>query len=186
MDPNKITIIKKVPPLQKQRDVRSFLGLVGYYQRFIKYFNNLASPLFGFLAKDSKFVWSKSCQGALDTLKDKMITAPILWGPNWALPFHIHADASQKSIGADLGQIDDKLHYAIYFISKNLSKVELNYIVIKKDLLSIVHSLNKFRHYITCYQTFVHTNLAGIKYLMNKIDVNAWIIIWLLYYSSLI
>ncbi len=79
-------------------------------------------------------------------------------------------------IGVALGQIDEKIPYAIYFISKNLSKAELNYTVTKKELLAIVHSLNKFRHYITGYQTFVHTDHAAIRYLMNKLDVNTHII----------
>ena len=70
--------------------------------------------------------------------------------------------------------------YAIYFISKNISKAEHNYIVTEKELLAVVHSLKKFRHYITGYQTFVHTNHATIKYLMNKPNVNAHIIRWLL------
>lgn len=79
-------------------------------------------------------------------------------------------------IGAGLGQIDEKLPYAIYFISKNLSNAELNYTVTKKELLVVVHSLNKFKNYITGYQTFVHTDHAVVRYLMNKPDVNACII----------
>jgi len=98
VDPNKITIIQRVPPPQKQIDVKSFLGLARYYQRFIKDFSKLASPLFELLAKDSEFIWSKSCQEALDVLKDRLTTAPILQGPNWAFPFHIHVDASHKAI----------------------------------------------------------------------------------------
>lgn len=108
------------------------------------------------------------------------MTAPILRGPNWAPPFHIHTDASNKAIGAALAQIDEKLTYAIYFISKNLLKSELNYTITEKELLAVVHSLNKFKHYITGYQTFVHTDHVEIGYLMNKIDVNAHIIRWLL------
>jgi len=79
-----------------------------------------------------------------------------------------------------LGQVEEKFLYSIYFISKNLSKAELNYTVTEKELMAIVHSLNKFRHYITGYQTFVHTDHAAIKYLMKKPDVNARIISWLL------
>ena len=108
------------------------------------------------------------------------MTAPILRGPNWALPFHIHTDALNKAIRVALGQIDEKLPYAIYFISKSLSKVEFNYIVTEKELLVAVHSLNKFRHYITGYQTFVHTDHVAIRYLMNQTDVNSCIIRWLL------
>eukprot|EP00253_Pinus_taeda_P030383 PITA_30383 len=107
VDPNKISIIRRVPPPQKVRDVKSFLGLAGYYRRFIKYFNKLASPLFGRLGKDVKFIWLENSQEALDTLKRKLVTAPNLRGPNWALPFHIHIDASNKEIGATLGQIDE-------------------------------------------------------------------------------
>eukprot|EP00253_Pinus_taeda_P016180 PITA_16180 len=128
VDPNKISIIKKVPPPQK----------------------------------------------------DKLVSAPILRGPNWALPLHIHIDASNKAIGAALGQVEEKLPYAIYFFSKNLSKAEMNYTVTEKEFLAMVHSLNKFRHYIIGYQTFVHTDHAAIRYLMNKPDVNARIIRWLL------
>ena len=82
MDPNKISIIQKVPSPQKVRDVRSFLGLTGYYRRFIKDFSKLASPLFGLLGKDVEFKWTNDCQGALDELKDKLVSAPILRGPN--------------------------------------------------------------------------------------------------------
>ena len=180
VDPNKIAIIQRVPPPQNVRDVRSFLSLARYYQRFIKYFSKLYSPLFGLLGKNFEFVWSENCQEALDTLKSKLVTREILRGPNWALPFHIHTDASNKAIGEALRQIDEKLPYAIYFIRKNLSKAELNYIVIDKELLAVVHSLNKFRHYIIGYQTFVHTDHATIRYLMKKPDVNDFIIRWFL------
>eukprot|EP00253_Pinus_taeda_P030041 PITA_30041 len=158
VDPNKISIIQRVPPLQKVRDVWSFLGLAGYYRRFIKDFSKLASPLFGLLGKDDEFIWTDNYQEALDALKD----------------------ASNKAIGVALGQVEEKLPYAIYFVSKNLSKAELNYTVTEKELLAIVHSLNKFRHYITGYRTFVHTDHAAIRYLMNKPNVNACIIRWLL------
>ena len=156
MDPNKISIIQRVPPRQKVRDVQSFLGLAEYYRRFIKDFSKLASPLFGLLGKDVEFIWTDNCQEALDNLKSKLVTTLILRGPNWALPFHIHTNASNKVIGAALGQVDEKLPYAIYFVSKNLSKVELNYTITEKEILAIVPSLNKFKHYITSYQTFSH------------------------------
>ena len=103
VDPNKIAIIQRVPPPQKVRDVQSFLGIVGYYKRFIKDFSKLASPLFGILGKYVEFIWIDSCQEAIDTLKSKLVTAPILRGPNWALPVHIHTDASNKEIGVALG-----------------------------------------------------------------------------------
>ena len=73
VDPNKIYIIQKVPPPQKVRDVQIFLGLAGYYRRFIKDFSKLASPLFSLLGKDVEFKWTNDCQGALDELKVKLV-----------------------------------------------------------------------------------------------------------------
>jgi len=170
VDSNKIDIIQRVPPPKKVRDVLSFLSLAGYYRRFIKDFSKLASPLFGILRNDAEFIWTDNCQEALDNLKGKLITTLTLRGPNWALPFHIHTDASNKEIGVALGKVEGKLPYAIYFVSKNLSKAELNYTITK----------NKFRHYTTGYQTFVHTDHVAIRYLMNKLDVNTCTIRWLL------
>ena len=89
----------------------------------------MASPLFGLLAQDSEFIWFGPCQDAFELIKKKLTTAPILQGPNWTLPFHIHTDACKKAVGAAIGQLEGKIPYAIYFISKNLSKAELNYIV---------------------------------------------------------
>ena len=99
---------------------------------------------------------------------------------NWALPFHISSDAFDTAIGVVLGQQDGQEPYAIYYISKNLAPVELNYIVTKKEFLAIVYSINKFRHYITGYRTFVHTDHSAIKYLMNKPVTNAKVNRWLL------
>lgn len=101
----------------------------------------MVSPLFGLLVEDSKLCWKSSCQEALEILKEKLTTTPILRGPNWALHFHIHTDASDKVVWEALGKMDDKLTYAIYLISKNLSKANLNYTVTEKELLFVVHSL---------------------------------------------
>lgn len=104
-------IVKRVHTPQKQSIVRSFLGLVGYYRSFIQNFSKVASPLFGLLAKDSEFCWASNCQEALEVLKENLTNEPSLRGPNWALPFHIHVDASNKVVGEALGQVEDKLPY---------------------------------------------------------------------------
>ena len=87
-----------------------------------------------------------------------MSTTPVLRGPNWSLPFQICIDALDIALGAVLGERENQMPYAIYFVSKNLSLAEVNYTVIEKELLSVVHAINKFRHYITWYQDFVHTD----------------------------
>jgi hypothetical protein len=96
------------------------------------------------------------------------------------LPFHISTYASDTAIGASLGQKENVMTYAIYFISKNLTPVELNYTVTEKKMLAVVHSMNKFHHCITGYEVFIHTDHSAIKYLMNKPITNGRITRWLL------
>jgi hypothetical protein len=180
VDPAKIQIIINLPEPINQKDVRSFLGYAGYYRRFIENFSKIALPLFKLLAKDIHFHWNTNCQNAFQKLKDKLSTTPILRGPNWALPFHISTDASDTAIGASLGQKENLMTYAIYFISKNLTPAELNYTVTEKEMLAVVHAVNKFRHYITGYEVFIHTDHSAIKYLMNKPITNGRITRWLL------
>ena len=95
-------------------------------------------------------------------------------------PFHIHLDASNYSIGEVLGQKEGIIEHEIYYISKNLQGVELNFTVIEKELLVVVYVINKFRHYITSYEIFVYTDNSAIKYLMNKLSISGRLVCWLL------
>jgi hypothetical protein len=180
VDPSKIQVIKDLPTPKTQTEVRSFLGHDGYYRRFIKNFSKIASPLFVLLMKNAEFKWTNFCQEAFNTLKHQLSTAPILRGPDWTLPFHISSDASDTAIGAVLGQEENHPPYTIYFISKNMTPAELNYTVTENEFLAVIYAINKFRHYITGYSTFVHTNHSAIKYLMNKRITNARVTRWLL------
>jgi hypothetical protein len=160
--------------------VRRFLGHAGYYRRLIENFTKIAAPLFGLLIKDVDFVWTEQCQTAFKTLKAKLSVAPVLRGPNWTLPFHISTDAFDTTIGGVLGQKEDQQSYAIYFVRKNLSPAELNYIVTEKEILAVFHAINKFHHYITGYEVFVHTDHFAIRFLMNKPITNGRVTRWLL------
>ncbi len=104
VDLAKIEVITHLPPPKTQREVRSFLGHAGYYRQFIENFTKVATPMLKFLTKDAEFQWTESCQHAFDTLKEKLSVAPVLRGPNWALPFHISTNAFDMAIGGVLGQ----------------------------------------------------------------------------------
>ena len=180
MDPSKIEVITNLSPPQTQKEVRSFLGNARYYRRFINDFTKIVAPLFKLLVKDVNFVWDNSYQISFEDLKLKLSYTPILRGPNWTLPFHISIDTSDSTLDVVLGQKEGQQHYAIYFISKNLTPVELNYKVAEKEFLAVIYAINKFHHYITCYKILVHTNHSAIRYLMNKLITNGRITIWLL------
>jgi hypothetical protein len=97
------------------------------------------------LIKDNKFQWNEDCQCILDTLKEKMVTAPILVFLDWEKRFHVHVDASTVSLGAimvqpRLGELD----HAIAFASRKLSESEKNYNTTKREGLTMVYALQKF------------------------------------------
>ena len=142
--------------------MRRFLGHAGYYCHFIGNFTKIVAPMFKFLIKDVEFQWIESCQNAFEILKAKLSVAPILRGPDRTLPFHISIDASNTAIGGVLGQKEGQSPYAIYFNNKNLSPTELNYTITKEEFFSVVYSINKFFHYITGYEVFVHTDHSAI------------------------
>ena len=162
VDPTKISVISNLSPPKNQKELRSFVGHARYYRRFIKYFTKLATPLFKLLVKDVNFIWEDSRQKAFEDLKLRLSETPILRGPNWTLPFHISTDASNSALGAILGQKEEQIHYAIYFISKNLTPAELNYTLTQKEFLAVIFAINKFHHYITSYEVFVHTDHSSI------------------------
>jgi hypothetical protein len=180
VDPTKIKVILNLSNSTFAKRGTSFLGYVGYYRRFIENFSQIAHPLFSLLNKNSEFLWTESCQHALEELKSKVFEAPILRGPNWSLPFHISTDASDTTIGVVLGQLEGNDPYTIYYINKNLSPIELNYMVTEKEFLVVIHAINKFWHYITGYPIILHTDHAAIKYLMNKPITNGRVTRWLL------
>jgi hypothetical protein len=153
---------------------------VGYYWQFVENFTKIALPLFKLLTKDIDFYCDNECQHAFDILKEKLSSTPVLRGPNWSLLFHVSTDASNSAIGVVLVQNENLLTYVIYFISNNLALVELNYTVTKKEFLAMVYAINKFKHYITGYEVFTHTDHSSIKYLMNKPIANGIITKWLL------
>eukprot|EP00253_Pinus_taeda_P021927 PITA_21927 len=171
VDKSKVEVISKLSIPNFQRDIRSFLGFIGYYRQLIEIFIKIASLLFKLLTMDCEFNWNLDCQLEFETSKKKISEAPILRGPNWKLPFHISTDASDTALGDVLGK-KYLIPYAIYYTSKNLTPTKLNYTVTENEFLVVVHAINKFRHYIRGYETFVHTDHFAVRYLMNKPTTN--------------
>jgi hypothetical protein len=102
-----VEVIEKLPPPMNFKGVRSFLGHVGFYRRFIKDFSKIAKPLRNLLVKDVNFNFEAMCLEAFERLKQKLIMAPIIVAPNWSLDFELNCDTSDYSVGAVLGQRKD-------------------------------------------------------------------------------
>ncbi|GJV57313.1 reverse transcriptase domain-containing protein [Tanacetum coccineum] len=107
VDKAKIYVISKHPPPTNVKGIRSFLGHVGFYRRFIKDFLKIARPLTKLLEKDTPFECNDECHKAFDSLKEKLTCNPVIVSPNWNLPFELMCDVSEFTVGAVLGQKDE-------------------------------------------------------------------------------
>jgi hypothetical protein len=179
VDPAKIEVILNLPTPRTQTEVHSFLGSACNYRRIIEMFSRTSAPLHA-LTGNVEFHWSDKCDVVFAKLKRRISMAPVLRGPNWKLSFHISTDASDITIGAILGQEEDKKPYVIYFIRKILTPTKLNYTVTKKYFLVVIDAINKFHHYITRYPVILYIDHSAIKYLAKKPITNGWVTRWLL------
>ena len=102
VNPAKIMLIVNLPPPTNVKWIRETLGHMGYYQKFIRGYAAITSPMEKLLKKDTHFRWSHECQGSLDTLNMKMVTTPILVFPDWMKEFHVHVGASSIALGVVL------------------------------------------------------------------------------------
>ncbi|KAI3755784.1 hypothetical protein L1987_55590 [Smallanthus sonchifolius] len=180
VDKAKIDVIKSLPYPNCVREVRSFLGHAGFYRRFIKDFSKITRPMCELLQKDVEFEFSEACKQAFDTLKDLLVTAPIIQPPDWNLPFEIMCDASNHAVGAVLGQRKDRVPHVIYYASRTLDHAQSNYSTTEKELLAIVFALEKFRQYLLGTKVIVYSDHAALRYLMTKKDAKPRLIRWVL------
>jgi hypothetical protein len=104
VDPSKVKDVLDWKPPTNVHEIYSFLGLVGYYIRFIEGFSKLAKPMTALLEKNAKFIWSKKCQANFEKLKKKLTTAPVLILPDLSKSFSIYCDASRQGLGCVLMQ----------------------------------------------------------------------------------
>ncbi|XP_020203761.1 uncharacterized protein LOC109789258 [Cajanus cajan] len=180
VDKAKIEVIEKLPPPVNVKGIKSFLGHAGFYRRFIKDFSKIAKPLSNLLNKDTPFKFDSNCLSAFETLKNKLISAPVITAPNWQFGFELMCDASDYAIGAVLGQRKEKVFHVIHYASKVLNDTQANYATTEKELLAIVYALEKFRAYLIGSKIIVFTDHAAIKYLLTKSDSKPRLIRWIL------
>ncbi|KAK8612674.1 hypothetical protein V6N13_092785 [Hibiscus sabdariffa] len=180
VDPAKTDVIRTLPYLTTVKEVRSFLGHAGFYRRFIRDFSKTSQPLCSLLQKDQIFDFDSDCKDAWDTLKEKLISAPVVQPPNWEHPFELMCDASDTSVGAVLGQKIGKEPHVIAYASRTLDSAQRNYSTTEKELLAIVFALEKFRSYLLGTNVIVFSDHAALRYLMNKKEAKPRLIRWIL------
>jgi hypothetical protein len=144
VDPSKVKdVLNWMPPTTASK-IQSFLGLAGYYRRFIKDFSKIAKPMTKLLEKNKAFEWTKECQASFEELRKRLTSAPVLVLPNLTKKFDIYCDASHQRLGCVLMQEGQVVCYA----SRQLRKHEENYPAHDLELAAVVHALKIWRHYL--------------------------------------
>ncbi|WVZ69904.1 LOW QUALITY PROTEIN: hypothetical protein U9M48_018619 [Paspalum notatum var. saurae] len=167
VDPSKISSVMdwKVPEVVKE--VRGFLGLAGYYRRFIENFSRIAKPMTSLLEKGVPFNWAKQRQAAFDELKKRLTTAPVLTLPDLTKSFTVYCDASKEGLGCVLMQEGKVIAYA----SRQLRKHEVNYPTHDPELATLC-MLKIWRHYLFGNKCEIYTDHKSLKYIFTRNELN--------------
>ncbi|XP_060805921.1 uncharacterized protein K02A2.6-like [Amyelois transitella] len=148
-DPAKLEAIINAPVPNNVTEVRSWIGMVGYYSKFVPQLSVKLKPMYDLLQKDRKFIWTKVCNDSFEQVKKEIISDNILIHFNRDLPLRLSCDASQNGIGAVLSHIlPDGTDRPISFISRVYSKAEKGYSMIHKEALAIYWAVQKFYQYL--------------------------------------
>ena len=178
---DKIAAVKNFPTPASCADVRSFLGISGYYRRFVRDFSRKASPLTRLLRKDVPFEWGPEQENAFQELKTALITAPILSFPNYQQGFTLFTDASGVGVGAVLCQQDAKGFYRpLAFASRVLNDAETRYSVTHLEALAVVWALRHFKDIIYGYEVVIYTDHKALLDLFKGRNLSGRLARWFL------
>jgi hypothetical protein len=168
VDPSKVQDVLNWNPPRNVPEIRSFLGLEGYYRRFIEGFSKIVKPLTSLLEKGKEFKWDGKCQACFEELKKKLTTAPVLIMPDIHKGFDVSCNASRQGLGCVLMQEGKVVAYA----SRQLRKHEQNYPTHDLELAAIVHALKIWRHYLIGNKCQIFTYHKSLKYIFTQRDLN--------------
>ncbi|KAL5544124.1 hypothetical protein UlMin_007908 [Ulmus minor] len=149
-------------------EIRSFLGLAGYYRRFVEGFSTLAAPLTALTKKDRRYEWTDKCERSFQELKKRLTSAPILVLPTDVTDFTVYCDASRIGLGAVLMQNGRVIAYA----SRQLKVHEKNYPTHDLELAAVVFALKIWRHYLYGARCQIFTDHKSLKYIFTQKELN--------------
>jgi RNase H-like domain found in reverse transcriptase/Reverse transcriptase (RNA-dependent DNA polymerase)/Integrase zinc binding domain/Integrase core domain len=165
MNPEKIAPILNYPTPTKVKEVQRFLGVVGWYQRFIKNYAGITAPISKLTSKEykKKFSWTPEAENAFQKLKSVLVSSDVLSFPDYNLPFQVHTDASDIAVGAVLTQIQDGVERPIAFFSKKLNSAQRNYSTTERECLGVVLAVEKFRPYVEGSRFEIITDHSSLR-----------------------
>ena len=184
---DKIVKVVAMTPPRTCDEVRSFLGLAGYYRRFVRGFADIARPLNKLLGQSARFGWSKEQQQGFEALKTALTTAPVLAQPNWVgaangtAPLVLDTDASTYALGGVLSQDTPTGERPIYYYSRRFTPAECNYSTTEREGLAVVASVKRLRPYLLGHHFTVRTDHSALTSLLKNVNATGRIARWICY-----
>jgi len=168
VDPSKISAVKEWKAPKSVTEVRSFLGLAGYYRRFVQDFSRIPKPMTKLLQKDTRYKWTDDCEEAFQELKKRLTSAPILTLPIDGEDYDLYSDASLNGLGCVLMQNNKVIAYA----AQQLKIHEKNYPTHDLELAAVVFALKIWRHYLYGVHCRFFTDHKSLKYIFTQKELN--------------
>ena len=171
-DPYKVQVLQNWPAAdlrQSTNQIRSFLGLAGYFRRFIPKFPTLAAPLLQRIKSKEQLPWTMQCDKSFSDIKQALVNATVMRHPELNRPFHIYTDASDYAYGAVLTQEHEGKLCPVAWIGRKMAKAEENYYTLEKELGAIIFAYKQWRCYLENNQTvFIHSDHNPLQFLKTQ------------------
>jgi hypothetical protein len=171
-DPGKIEAVLHFPQPRTVTNVRSFLGLTGYYRKYVRGYARLAAPLFELTKKGVDFVWDMGCQQAFQALRVALVEAPILIRPDFGKAFYLDVDWSPKGVGAILSQREGKLEKVVAYASKSLTEVQKKFHPMEGECYALIWGIMHFRQYLYRNHFVLRTDHKPLEWLATVSDAH--------------
>ena len=184
-DDGNISAVRDFPEPRNRKQVKGFLGLVGYYRRFIFDFAHVSEPLVKLTRMNVRFNWGEDAKEAFQLLKAKLLSPPILGHPDLNKPFIVHTDSSSFAMGAVLSQKEESgQEKVLAYMSRKLKDAETRYSTTEQELLAVKYAVEKFHPYLYGKRFTIVTDHQPLVYLRNCGNPTGRHIRWLLKLES--
>ena len=173
-DPAKVSAVQSFPTPKCLKDLQTFIGLIGYYRRFVPNMATVAAPLYKLMKKNTEWKWEEKQESAMKELKHMLTSTPLLRLPDFTRPFILHTDANDTGLGAILCQeyTEDGVttEHPINYASRSLNKAERNYSTTDRECLALLWSIALFRPYLVGVHFTVYTDHSALQWLLDHKD----------------
>ena len=179
--PDTCKAVQNFPRPTNVKQVRSFLGLSGFYRKYIEHYSKIATPLTNLTKKNVPFQWDELCQTVFELLKSALSSPPILAYPRYQEPFILTTDASSDSAGMVLSQVQDGKERVIAYGAKKFTRAEMNYGISDKEALAVILAVRHFEPYLKGTTFKLITDHSALKWMFGQKTVSGRIARWIAY-----